>query len=181
MSRREVIDRFVKHLESLRERQDRAALARLRRGLGKEPGTVAEMHAVVLSRLPASLSLREENWFYLVASLFAAHPERGGEGNLGRSFARLAAKRDSASIEKRFVALLDAHEDDLASHLRHAVSLLASDTVAVDWRQLLADLLRWDHPNRIVQRSWARGFWATAPTAERVQTEPSKQGVGHVR
>lgn len=160
MSRlREVDDRFVAHLERYRDQRDRAALARLRRGLGKDPGTAPEMHALVIPWLPTGLPRRQEDSFYLVSSLFASHPEPGGSGNFGTTFGRLAAKRGSEKTEKRFVALVDSHQDDLPGHLRHAISLLASEGIPVDWRQLLADLRRWDHPDRLVQRSWARGYW----------------------
>jgi CRISPR system Cascade subunit CasB len=154
--------RFVDHLERLRDRGDRAALARLRRGLGRDPGTVAGVHPLVQPWLPRGLGPRREDAFYLVASLFAAHPAPGGVGDLGAAFARLAAGRDSAGPERRLTALLDAHPDDLPRHLRHAVSLLAADAVPVDWRRLLADLLAWGHPGRRVQRAWARSFWGAA-------------------
>jgi CRISPR system Cascade subunit CasB len=168
----EARDAFVAHLERLRDRQDRAALARLRRALGKPPGTVADVHPLVQPWLPRSLSVWHEDWCYLVASLFAAHPESGGTGNLGHAFARLAAGRESGSVEKRFVALLDADAEDVPAHLRHAVSLLAADGVPVNWRQLLADLSRWGHPGRVVQRAWARAFWA-APDAPVPPPNPS--------
>jgi CRISPR system Cascade subunit CasB len=158
-------DRFVSHLEKLQRQDDRAALARLRRGLGKEPGTAPETYPLVQPWLPDNLPRWREDAFYLVACLFASHPEPGGSGNLGASFARLAAARDSASIEQRFVALLNCHADDLPGHLRHAVSLLTSSAVPVDWRQLLRDVQRWGHPSRSVQRQWARQFWAGGQAA----------------
>src|SRR5262249_54428628 len=67
--------------------------------------------------------------------------------NLGASFAWLGSQVDSKSIEKRFVALLNCHEDDLAEHLRHAIGLLRSKEIPVDWIQLLKDLRNWNHPD----------------------------------
>jgi CRISPR system Cascade subunit CasB len=156
-------ERFVEYLEKLEAGQDRAALAALRRSLGKSPGQAAEAHRHVLWVSPPSW---EELAYYLVAGLFALHPAswRKEEGdkqltNFGASFAWLRSKTDSDSIEKRFVALLDCHEDDLAEHLRHAVSLLKSKEIPVDWAQLLRDLRNWNHEDRFVQRRWARAFW----------------------
>lgn len=151
---------FVNYLESLREREDRGALAALRRGLGKPPGTVAEMHPIVVPRLPAGLSSRGEDLYYLVSSLFAYHPQDGEIGNLGETFRRVRSATDSDSVEKRFVALLNCHVDDLPDHLRHAVGLAESHEVPVNYRSLLKDLRYWDHPDRFVQRQWARSFWA---------------------
>jgi len=167
------IDRFVGYLEALREREDRGALAALRRGLGKPPGTVAGMHPLVVPRLPPRAHRAEEDLYYLVASLFAYHDKPGGEGNMGATFRRVweAAER-SDSVEQRFMALLESHREDVPHHLRQAVGLAKSKETPVDYRQLLADLRYWDHPDRFVQRNWARDFWAGHDAA----TEPADQG-----
>src|SRR5690242_10106207 len=49
------------------------ALAALRRGLGKSPGTVAEMYPYVVQYLPQQASRRVEDAYFLIASLFAWH------------------------------------------------------------------------------------------------------------
>jgi len=161
---------FIEHLESLVAAGDRAALAALRRGLGKDPGTVAEMHRYVVPWLPAGCSRWQEDAYYLVAALFAWHQgswhrEEGSPEltNLGASFARLAESVDSDSVERRFVALLNCHRDDLPTHLRHAVGLLKSREIPVDWGQLLGDIQNWTLEGRVVQRSWARAFWGGRP------------------
>jgi CRISPR system Cascade subunit CasB len=157
-------ERFVEYLEKLEAGQDRAALAALRRSLGKSPGQAAEAHRHVLWVSPPSW---EEPAYYLVAGLFALHPASWRKEkddnqltNFGASFARMKSKADSeSSIERRFVALLNCHADDLAEHLRHAVGLLRSNEIPVDWAQLLRDLRKWGHEDRFVQRRWARAFW----------------------
>lgn len=164
--------RFVEHLGKLasRENPDRAALAALRRVVRVRPGASAEAHRYVVPWIPGEITGRATDVYYLVAGLFATHPanwstdlDRLWRTNFGASFRRL---RDNggASVERRFVALLNSHPDDLPTHLRHAVSLLRANDVRVDWAQLLADLRQWDHPERYVQRAWARSFWA--PTQE---------------
>jgi CRISPR system Cascade subunit CasB len=164
-------ERFVEYLEELDRNEDRAALAALRRSLGKSPGEAAEAHRYVLPFNPATW---EESAYYLVGGLFALHPQswRRDERdksltNLGASFAWLGSV-DSKSIEKRFVALLNCHEEDLTEHLRHAIGLLRSKEIPVDWVQLLKDLRNWNHPDRFVQLSWARAFWGRAD--EQTQT-----------
>jgi CRISPR system Cascade subunit CasB len=141
-----------------------AALAALRRGLGKRPGEAAAMFPYVVPFVP-DLSRRPEDYF-LVASLFASHqlfwphPADPHElTNLGASFHWLRSKVDSGSIEKRFVALLDAPREDLPEHLRHAVSLLKAHDVPLDWLQLLLDVHGWDWESRSVQYAWARAYW----------------------
>lgn len=174
-------ERFVEYLEKLDTDQDRAALAALRRSLSKSPGQAAEAHQHVLWLNPPS---REEPAYYLVAGLFALHPAnwRKEEGdkrltNFGASFAWLKSKTDSGSIEKRFVALLDCHEDDLPEHLRHAISLFKSKEILVDWVQLLRDLRNWNHEDRFVQRRWARAFWGEAE--KEVANESASAGLAN--
>lgn len=170
---------FVEHLESLVVSQDRAALAALRRGLGKDPGTVAEMHRHVVPWLPAGASPWQEDAYYVVAALFAWHQgswHRGDDDakvtNLGASFARLAASVESDSVERRFVAILNCHGDDLSTHLRHSVGLLKSNELPIDWSQLLSDIQNWGLESRPVQRGWARAYWGSHPSG---QPEPSQE------
>jgi len=149
---------FVEYLESLRE--DRGALAALRRGLGQPPGTVADMYRYVVPWLPEDARPWQEEIYYLVAALFAYHPASGGRGNMGHHFAlaRLAQGDDTA-IDRRFTALLAAHPDDLPDYLRQAVGFLRSKEVPVNWQQLFHDLPRWGYQDRPIQRAWARAFW----------------------
>lgn len=152
---------FVTYLESLRDGPDaRAALANLRRGLGQEPGTVITMYPYVVPRLPLSPKPWEETCYYLIASLFAYHPETGGTGNLAEAFRQAAQNvSDTTAIERRFVALLASHPDDLPFYLRQAVSFLKSKKIPINWHQLMIDVLAWGHPENYVQKRWARDFW----------------------
>jgi CRISPR system Cascade subunit CasB len=101
----------------------------------------------------------------LVASLFALwHEAKQGRlqrpaESFGGSFDRLRSVTGLDSIEKRFAVLIDSHPDELPTRLRHAVTLLRSKDIPINWEQLLRDLLRWRAENRPVQRRWARDFW----------------------
>jgi CRISPR system Cascade subunit CasB len=165
---------FVTYLESLRD--DRAALAALRRGLGQPPGTVASMYPYVVRWLLADAPPAREAAYYLAAALFAYHPAGSGAGNLGEAFRRtLDPQGDNTAVERRFTALLAAHPDDLDFYLRQAISFLRSKEVPVNWHQLLADILAWGHPDRYVQKRWARAFWGR-PAQETQPVEPAKEG-----
>ena len=125
---------------------------------------------------------KQADCYYLVASLFALHQIswQGDEKfdykrNLGASFAKLQASSDgNESTEKRFVALLNSHQEDLANHLRHAVSLLKSKEIGIDWLQLLKDLQRWDNDDRRVQRDWAKAFWSSTSDEPENKTETNQ-------
>jgi CRISPR system Cascade subunit CasB len=132
---------LVSYLRDAKKREDRATLAALRRGVGKAPGEAPEMFPHLIPRIPEPSSRWAEQCHYLVASLFALHPldwtgEASGwtERNFGSSARRLkAASKGSEGPERRFVALLGAHMDDIGSHLRSMVGLLKANDVPVDW------------------------------------------------
>lgn len=153
--------KFIGHLEKLVKEQDRGALAALRRGLGKPTGTAREMDRHVLpylppeSGLPTSPKEKREDAYYLVGALFAYwYQGKDTIGpnlptNIGASLRALVEKetaeggsRDDAEkrVEKRLVALLNCHQDDLPDHLRHTIGLLKSKEISINWLQLLNDV-----------------------------------------
>ncbi len=149
---------FITYLESLRD--NRGALAALRRGLGQPPGDAREMYPYVVPWLSAEAPAQREAAYYLIAALFAYHPDPGGSGNLGQAFRRtLNPTGDNVATERRFTALLTAHPADLPFYLRQAISFLKSEETPVDWHQLFRDILAWGHPDGYVQKQWARAFW----------------------
>ncbi len=174
--------RFIGYLESLvprgsdkdsRESEHRAALATLRRGLGRDTGMVTEMYRYIGRYLPIDAKPWQEDAYFLVGALFAMHPrhwpsqEGGSHNNLGASFRQLRQKEGSSeSIEKRFVALLDASDKTLMHHLRHGISLMRAGEVPVNYLQLLRDIQGWSWDNRSVQRRWARAYWTGSTALE---------------
>lgn len=155
---------FIAYLQSLAERQERGALAALRRGLGQPPGTVAETFRYVEPWLGEKRSPAREAAFYLVASLFALHPKSTPQGNMGAHLAQTRSEGGKDALERRFTALLAAHPDDLPFYLRQSVSFLKSKEEPVNWNELLWDLQNWDEkrddPRKSVQKKWASAFWS---------------------
>jgi len=161
---------FIRHLQSLAEGKDRAALAALRRGQGQPPGTVAEMYRYVVPFLPDQPSRAMEAACYLIASLFALHPKSTGAGNLGTHLRACDPERkNDDALERRFTILLAAHPDDLPDLLRQTISFIKSKEIPVNWNQLFWDLQNWEEkredPRWSVQKQWANAFWAR-PTTE---------------
>ena len=163
---------FIAYLERIIERDDRAILAHFRRGLGKEPGTATEMFPYIAPFTNDIKKRSQENAYFLVASMIGLyHKAKKTAGNLGDSIWLM--KDESGSIEKRFVALLNADEEDLPQHLRQIISLLKSKEKPINWLQLLKDIKFWSHENRSVQRNWAYGFWGrtTVDTEKKGETD----------
>lgn len=182
---------FIGHLEKLVKEQDRGALAALRRGLGKPPGTAREMDSHVLPYLPPGTNEKHEDAYYLVGALFA-YWHQGKDTvdpnppvNIGATLLALVNKeppggsREDAEkrVEKRLVALLNCHQDDLPEHLRHTIGLLKSKDVSVNWLQLLNDIQNWDWESRNVQRRWARQFWRKSRDEKETTNIPDKETI----
>src|SRR5690606_20605057 len=117
--------------------------------------------AIVLPFVPHRHMSREraEDDALLVSGLFALHPE---SGRTKLPAALRLFSQTSDSVELRFRALLSADRADLGPHLRHAGGLVASQNVAIDWRDLHRTLRFWDHPSSKSRRRWAREFWTAA-------------------
>lgn len=169
--------RFVESLVDLEAREQRGALAALRRSLQEPTGVAMSACPYVERFLPPEEDRRDggftERAYYLVGALFALHPEHAEGVSLGHAFRRIndttvEGKKgaDNQSVRSRFVALLDAHEDDVADHLRHAVSLARANKISIDWVRTLKQLLNWRSPDRWVQRRLASDFWGEAPASE---------------
>lgn len=158
---------FITYLQSLVEKDDRGALASLRRGLGQKPGSAPEMYRYVVPLLPENTPPWQEKAFYLIAALFASHPKSTDNGNLGAHLAKILTKDNNDALERRFTALLSAHPDDLPDYLRQTISLLKSKEVHVNWSELLYNLQSWSHPEYgdIVRKSWATSFWGYRKTS----------------
>ena len=151
---------FIAYLMKLQER-DRRPLAELRRSLSFAPGSYPpaypyierfvghQDHAFDASRLA----------LYLVAGLYASHPELSDK-SLAYALGQLLCARESESIEKRFIALLSADSENIHYYLRQIVSLLAAGGLGVNFSALLDDLKIWLNPHAASQRDRIRQRWA---------------------
>ncbi len=148
---------------------DQAMRAALRRGLGQPPGYAPEM-LMHMARQVQGMPVWQERTAYIVAALFALHPINTENGNMGDHLRRLKGKNDEA-LERRFGALLAAHEEELDVYLRQAISMLKQKDIPVNWLQLFKDVSAWGHPDpdwqARVRRAWANSFYR----AEKPETD----------
>ncbi len=160
-------ERFLEWLEALKGKKAwRPARAALRRSLAFPPGAYPKAMPYV------EPFVREEGWqreaYYLVAALYAL---KDGAHQEGRTLARALREkaRKSNSVEKRFLALLDADRDQIAFRLRQAVALVEG---GLDFAQLLDDLVEWfDFKGLRVRARWAREFYGTEASEEEKEKE----------
>ena len=161
MNKQKQHDPFIGYLE--KNREDRAMLAALRRGLGKDPGAVPDMFPYIV---PFVNNSYQENLLYQVAALFALHPIPTSEGNMGNHLRIYATTLgDDEATTRRFTQLLRMNRDNIDAPLRQHISILKSKDIAVHWHQLIYDLRYWDHEDHFVQKQWASAYWSYQPSS----------------
>lgn len=157
-------ERFARHLAKMLEEPGRPR-AVLRRSLAFPPGTWPDAFPYI-----EPFVANAEGWTrsaaYLVAGLFAIPGGDIGSGSFGAAAYKLRARTDSESVEARFLALLDADDEQLPHRLRQMVTLMASHEIAPDWAELFRDLTAWNSPSRWVQERWARDYYRQQASAE---------------
>ena len=156
--------KFFSDLEK-RSESDTSVRATLRRSLMFEPGTDARTFPLI-ERWTRQMNEPKRRTVYLVAGLWAqgVRQEQGKPISFPEAMRRVRDKgKSDPSIEKRFTALLDADADELRWRLRSAVTLVASQGIALAWPSLLDDILKWHYRSRPVQIQWARHFWGQPP------------------
>jgi CRISPR system Cascade subunit CasB len=155
----------------------KAALARLRRGVGKEAGTVPEIWQYVYEGLPDSLAgdtgkaLYAQNAVHTALTLYAMHSQGMGNahnenaGSLGDAAKTLKMQRpdNEPGIKRRFDALATAKTPmEINNHARGIIQLLRQGKVMLNYADFAKDLY-WLQSNRdsarqILQR-WGRDFY----------------------
>jgi len=168
---------FIDYLQAIKDR-DRGALAILRHSLAFEPGAYPPAFPYVERFAGAAAHERDARRLalYAVGGLFARHSMQDAQ-SLAASLGALMRRRESPSVEKRFIALLGADAENIFDYLSQAISLLAADNIGCDYARLLDDLTRWMNPaadpderDRLRQR-WARDFYRAAEAETKLETD----------
>jgi CRISPR system Cascade subunit CasB len=150
---------FIEYLEGLNQR-DTKVRAILRRSLSFEPGVYPAAFPYVEPYLKNEDGAWKRKVYYLVAGLWAQHRRKGLNGEskpIGMALADYLKTSGSQSVEQRFIALLDADEDQLSYRLRQIIALLKEWNI--DFEKLMKDLLAWNNENKWTQRNWAQDFY----------------------
>ena len=152
-------------------------LAILRRNAG-EPIAGARGVSWIYSLLQRFERLGDEPLFLTATLLAFDRPYLEGRGaftgSFGRTMSALKAQPGASeeSLERRFAILLDADFEaregtgELPFRLRQTVKLVLSKDGRIDWPRLLSDLRHWNHPEKYVQKRWAKDFYTTFAAEE---------------
>ncbi len=69
--------------------------------------------------------------------------------------------KDSETVEKRFLSLLDesfSADSLFCIKLFRLSHMLCAANINVDWEKLCVDFTKWNHPERYIQRDWMRKY-----------------------
>lgn len=150
-------------------------LAALRRGIGRDPGTVPALWPYYTTltedgRLTAQL-IAEHHALTLFGVHQQSQPELMHRAGIGLGTAVLALRRSGKAsenaVDRRFTAAATAGSvAELAVHLRGLVTQLRGIRQPLDYTRLAADLRAWHHADGVanVRRRWG-GEYFTADRA----------------
>jgi CRISPR system Cascade subunit CasB len=147
---------FIRRLEAL----DAGEKAKLRRSAGKDLSEAGDVTGLFYRLLPPGTQVYQEETYFLLATLYPL-ADAGKIENLGASLQRARKMGvNSKGLDRRVEILLDTEITQLPFRLRQTVRFLKSNRVSINWVNLLDDLLHWTHPDRLVQRRWARSYFS---------------------
>lgn len=166
-----------------------ADLAALRRGIGREPGTVAQMWPYYTTLNDEGEMTGELRAEHTALTLYAVHQQSRprpmhitGIG-LGRAVRALHSgehgKFSQEAVNRRFAAAATATSPaELAMHLRGLIAQLHTIGHGLDYSQLCRDLVDWQDADRVgrVRRRWGRDYfiWKAEPDAAANEVHPDE-------
>jgi CRISPR system Cascade subunit CasB len=154
-------------------------LAALRRGIGREPGSVPEMWPFYTTLNSDGRLTRELRAEHLALTLFAVHQQSQSQpvhrvdvdhpADVGLGAALLALRNDDRSsaegVDRRFAAAATATSlNELGHHLRGLITQVRGlhPQPGLDYTQLHRDLRAWQFPDgpARVRRRWGARYFA---------------------
>ena len=161
----------------------KAALAKLRRGIGKELGEIPELLEYILLDLPDEISEskdteRAEMAIYSALTLFAFHQQgkkrfmgiektedkkRKSFGHAVRRLVQINPSNETA-VKRRFDKILSSSDlKELSVHARGIIGLLKAADISLDYATFTEDLYHFQIPGwkRNVILRWAQDYFRT--------------------
>jgi len=156
----------------------RATLAKLRRGIGNEPGSMPALWDLTLNGLSESLTSKDGaptrgEWaVHTALTLFALHQQGADmhqhamskeKNALGISLRKLIKnEEDEKRVKRRFDAAATSDSmEEFSHHLRGLIQLLKTQDIPLDYPALAEDLYWFQFPEArdSVRLRWGRDFY----------------------
>lgn len=174
---------LLARLRELVAKQDRGALAALRRGLS--PATAHYAWPLLASWGVDLTKDRERTIHQAVAGCYAEHPEEASAGNLGTTVHRIATDKGDGetglkSFDARFRRLLICgNAEELSERIPPVIRAAKAKGVPVNYHRLFQDMWFWGDRSKL---DWAQEFWGVDAAAElaatATDTAPATPGGG---
>lgn len=117
---------------------------------------------IFLRLLPKDTPIYEEAPLFTALCLRCMWKSPGGGKEFPSAVAALKKEmKDSDTVEKRFLSLLDepfSADSLFCIKLFRLSHMLCAAGINIDWEKLCADLTKWNHPERYIQRDWMRKY-----------------------
>lgn len=168
----------IERLLNVRETgSGKAALANLRRGVGRKPGELPEIWGEIFAGMPEEMYSRSgeptaAEWaVYIALTTFALHQQGQTEAmhkekrSFGRAVGILCPNPEGDDAERllrRFRQVVTASDmTELSYYLRGLIQLLRADGIALDYARLASDLYDFQFPasRQRVQLRWGQDFY----------------------
>lgn len=155
----------------------KAALASLRRGIGKAPGSLPELWDVTLGEMPDNLlskngePTRSEWAVHTALTLYALHQQGNDpkskcaskvKESLGKAVGKLAVSRNEEAVLRRFHTAATAESfDEFAWHMRGLIQLLKAEGQPLDYPALAQDMYWFQFPERRdgIRLQWGQDYY----------------------
>lgn len=157
-SRKQRCERFIHALQQLESGQR----ARLKRCAGASLNESVHVADIFWRACPYDTPKNHVEAYFTVATLFPFVEHRPNGTSFGRALSTIVKDENQQGLDRRFVALLDADEQQLPFRLRQLIMRFKGPDRALDWAQLLHDLTYWHYDDRFVQARWARDYFVKA-------------------
>ena len=161
------------------ESEARAALANLRRGVGRRPGELPQLYGELLQDMPeemysAGSKPSYAEWaVYMALTLYAMHQQgkdvktdnmNRENVSLGNAASELVADNDDTErIWKRLYAVASSADmQEMSSHIRALIKLLRDKDIPLDYPQLAKDLYFYqlsDESAEHIRLKWGQDFY----------------------
>ena len=184
MSQAQRIEQYVarrlRWLRDLPEHPRKAALAHLRRGVGRAPGDLPELWGIFLEGMPEEFESQtgkptQGEWaIYLALTLYALHQQghsmatenmHRDQERFGHAVRRLIPANENvadSSVLRRFNVLATATDiREVSRHLCSMIQLLRARGIPLDYVQLAGDLYEWQFAEGVprVRLRWGQDFY----------------------
>lgn len=165
----------INTIEKISEKgSGKAILAKMRRGIGKEPGELAELWWIIFEELPEELIGKNKassvEWaIYTSLTLYALHRQGGDKAahcdgvSLGTATSNLIkSENDIERILNRLNLVVTANSpQDLAYYLKSVIQLLKNENILLDYALLAKHIYLFliSTTSNTIKLDWGRDFY----------------------